>query len=251
MKYFLSFIDLQGHPLHRDKREAHTIKNRTDKDEAHTIKNKTEIQSTDDTVLKLNKLLLEGRLQLCQSNDDRCSSGPPGPPGPPGPIGKRGARGRRGQKGKTGDKGDHGIVGLPGRHGKQGIIGPVGMKGEPGTNGIKGEKGDMGAAGMPGSKGEPGESISIPTVVVSPTTLTVNETQSASFQCSATGNPEPTVMWIKLGNQSEIAQSAVSGGTLQLENVTGNDAGVYKCLGINILGRNHASVQLVVNGKDV
>ena len=239
MKYFLSFIDLQGHPFHRDKREAHTIKNRT------------EIQSTVDTVLKLNKLLLEGRLQLCQSNDDRCSSGPPGPPGPPGPIGKRGARGRRGQKGKTGDKGDHGIVGLPGRHGKQGIIGPVGMKGEPGTNGIKGEKGDMGAAGMPGTKGEPGESISIPTVVVSPATLTVNETQSASFQCSATGNPEPKVMWIKLGNRSEIAQSAVSGGTLQLENVTGNDAGLYKCLGINILGRNHASVQLVVNGKDV
>ena len=238
-------------------------------------------------MFKINKLLSEGRLQLCQSNDDRCSSGPPGPPGPPGPIGKRGARGRRGQKGKTGDKGDHGIMGLPGRHGKQGIMGPVGLKGEPGAkgktgdkgdhgimglpgrhgkqgimgpvgikgepgaNGIKGEKGDMGAAGVPGSKGEPGESLSVPTVVVSPVTLTVNETQSASFQCSASGNPEPTVVWIKLGNQSEIAQSAVSGGMLQLENVTGNDAGMYRCLGINILGRNHASVQLVVNGKDV
>ena len=201
-------------------------------------------------MLKLNKLLLVGRLQLCQSNDDRCSSGPPGLPGPPGPSGNRGARGRRGQKGKTGDKGDQGINGLPGRHGKQGIIGPMGIKGEPGTNGIKGEKGDMGAGGMPGTKGEPGESISIPTVVVSPVTLTVNETQSASFQCSASGNPEPTVVWIKLDNQSEIAQSAVSGGMLLLENVTGNDAGVYKCLGINILGRNHALVQLVVNGKD-
>ena len=107
-------------------------------------------------------------------------------------------------------------MGLPGRHGKQGIIGPVGIKGEPGTNGIKGEKGDMGAAGMPGTKGE---SISIPTVVVSPATLTVNETQSASFQCTASGNPEPTVMWIKLSNQSDIAQSAVSGGMLRLEEV--------------------------------
>ena len=203
----MSFIDLQGYTLNRDKRQAHTIKNRT------------KIQSTDDTVLKLNKLLLEGRLQLCQSNDDRCSSGPPGPPGPPGPIGNRRARGRRGQKGKTGDKGDHGIMGLPGRHGKQGIIGPVGIRGEPGTNGIKGEKGDMGAAGRPGTKGEPGESISIPTVVVSPETLTVNETQSASFQCTASGNPEPTVMWIKLSNQSDIAQSAVSGGMLRLEEV--------------------------------
>ena len=110
-------------------------------------------------------------------------------------------------------------MGLPGRHGKQGIIGPVGIRGEPGTNGIKGEKGDMGAAGRPGTKGEPGESISIPTVVVSPETLTVNETQSASFQCTASGNPEPTVMWIKLSNQSDIAQSAVSGGMLRLEEV--------------------------------
>jgi len=229
-------------------------------------------------MLKINKLLLEGRLQLCQSNEDRCLSGPPGPPGPPGPIGSRGARGRRGQKGKSGGKGDHGIMGLPGRHGKQGIIGPVGLKGEPGTHGIKGEKGDIGESGeqgimgsaglrgepgtkgqkgdigptgMPGTKGEPGESISIPTVVVAPLTLTVNETQSASFQCSASGNPEPTIVWIKMGNQSEIAQSAVSGGMLKLENVTGNDAGLYKCLGINILGRNHASVQLVVNGKHV
>ena len=202
-------------------------------------------------MLKINKLLLDGRLQLCQSNDDSCSSGPPGPPGPPGPIGNRGARGRRGQKGKTGDKGDQGILGLPGRHGKQGIMGPMGFKGEPGSNGIQGEKGDMGSAGIPGTKGEPGESISIPTVIVSPVALTVNETQSASFQCSATANPEPTVMWVKLGNQSEIAQSAVSGGMLQLDNVTGNDAGVYQCLGMNILGKDKASVQLVVNGKNI
>lgn len=202
-------------------------------------------------MLNINKLLLEGRLQLCQSNDDRCSSGPPGPPGPPGPIGNRGARGRRGQKGRTGNKGDQGINGLPGRHGKQGIMGPVGLKGEAGINGIKGEKGDTGSAGMPGTKGEPGESISIPTIVVSPVTLTVNESQSASFQCSASGNPEPTTVWSKLGNQSEIAQLAASGGMLQLTNVTGNDAGVYQCLGTNVLGKDRASVQLVVNGKDI
>ena len=142
-------------------------------------------------------------------------------------------------------------MGLPGRHGKQGIMGPVGLKGEAGINGIKGEKGDMGSAGMPGTKGEPGESISIPTVVVSPVTLTVNETQSASFQCSARGNPEPTIAWSKLSNQSEIAQSTVSGGMLQLKNVTGNDAGMYQCLGTNVLGKDRASVQLVVNGKEI
>ena len=47
---------------------------------------------------------------------------------------------------------------------------------------------------MPGAKGEPGESISAPTVAVSPRKLTVNEGGSASFQCSASGNPEPAVV---------------------------------------------------------
>ena len=102
----------------------------------------------------------------------------------------------------------------PGKSGKQGIMGRAGLKGEPGT---KDEKGDTGPTGMPGTRGEPGESISSPSVVVSPVTLTVNEGGSASFQCSESGNPEPAVVWTKLNNQSEIIQSAVSGGKLQLK----------------------------------
>ena len=112
-------------------------------------------------------------------------------------------------------------MGSPGKSGKQGIMGPVGMKGETGT---KGQKGDIGPAGMPGTKGEPGESISVPVVSVSPATKTVNETGSTSFQCSASGNPKPTVVWSKLENGSEITQSEVSGGGLHLKNVTENDA---------------------------
>ncbi|KAL9967661.1 hypothetical protein ACROYT_G025941 [Oculina patagonica] len=188
-------------------------------------KNESEDKITAETMLKINKHLSELRLHLCQSKGVTCSSGPPGPPGPPGPKGHKGARGRRGQKGRTGNKGDKGIMGSPGKSGKQGIMGPAGLKGETGT---KGEKGDIGPAGMPGSKGEPGESISSPAVVVSPVTLTVNEGGSASFQCSASGNPEPAVVWSKLENQSEISRTAVSGGKLQLTKVTGNDSGVYQ-----------------------
>jgi len=88
---------------------------------------------------------------------------------------------------------------LPGNSGKQGIRGPVGPQGDAGN---KGKKGEMGPAGMPGTKGEPGESISSPAVVVSPVTLTVNEGKTASFQCSASGNPEPAVTWSKLKSQS-------------------------------------------------
>ena len=205
--------------------------------------NSSASDSTAETMLKINKLLSSGRLFLCQSKGDKCSSGPPGPPGPPG---AKGARGRRGQKGRTGIKGDQGIIGSPGKSGKQGIMGPGGLKGEPGT---KGQKGSTGPAGMPGRKGEPGESISSPAVVVSPVTLTVNEGGLASFQCSASGNPEPTLAWSKLNSQSKISQSAVSIGKLQLKHVTGSDTGLYQCSATNILGDSRKVVQLTVNGK--
>ena len=86
-------------------------------------------------------------------------------------------------------------------------------------------------------------------VVVSPVTLTVNEGGTASFQCSASGNPEPTVVWSKLDNQSDIIQSAVLGGRLELNQVTGNDSGVYQCSSTNILGNSQKVVRLVVNGE--
>ena len=152
----------------------------------------------------------------------------PGPPGPPGPRGEKGTRGRRGQRGKQGNKGDQGIMGSPGK---------------------KGQKGDIGPAGMPGSKGEPGESISAPSVVVSPARSTINETGSATFKCSVIGNPKPTVVWSKLNSQTNISESLVLGDTLRLQNLKGSDAGVYKCSAINILGQAYAVGQLAVNGK--
>ena len=188
-------------------------------------------------MLKINKLLSSGRFYLCQAEGVTCSSGPPGPPVRPG---TKGARGRRG------NKGDRGIMGSPGKSGKQGIKGPAGLMGEPGT---KGEKGDIGPAGMPGRKGEPGESISSPAVVVSPVTLTVNEGGTASFQCSASGNPEPVVVWSKQNSQLKISQSAVSGEKLQLRHVTGSDTGLHQCSATNILGDSRKVVRLIVNGK--
>ena len=201
----------------------------------------------DPTIYKINKLLSEGKVQLCHSKGVRCSlAGPPGPPGPRGEKGARGERGRRGHRGKPGNKGDQGIMGSPGKSGKQGIMGPVGLAGQAGP---KGQKGDMGPAGMPGYKGEPGESISAPSVAVSPARSTVNETGSATFKCSVIGNPKPTVVWSKLHSQTNISQSLVSGETLRLHNLKGSDAGVYKCSAINILGQAYAVGQLVVNGK--
>ena len=264
---FFFLIGIQSSKPHRYTRDV------------DSTKKATKAKDTAEAMLKINKLLSEGRLHLCESKGVTCLSVPPGPPGPPGPKGHEGDRGLRGQKGRTGSRGVKGIMGVigpagpkgetgtkgqkgyrgpagmpgpkgdlgpAGPPGKQGIMGSPGLKGE---TGIKGEKGDIGPAGMPGAKGEPGESISSPAVVVSPLTLTVNEGGSASFQCSASGYPEPAVMWRKLDNQSEITQTAVSGEKLQLKNVTGNDSGEYQCSATNILGNSQEVVRLAVNGK--
>ena len=184
----------------------------------------------------MNKLLLSGRLQLCQPNGYTSPCGPPGPPGLPG------AKGERGRPGKNGDKG---LAGQPGKSGKRGMTGNTGLKGNTGP---RGEKGDIGATGIPGMKGEPGESISGPTVEVSPQIRTVNETESTAFQCSVSGNPKPKIKWNRLLKGSELEQSTVSEGRLQLRNIRGGDAGMYQCSASNILGQTQKTVRLIVNG---
>ncbi|XP_067018278.1 peroxidasin homolog isoform X2 [Acropora muricata] len=211
----------------------------------YSMNNKTENKRTpDEMFISDTKLVMEMRQKLCQSNIDRCSQGPLGPPGPPGPRGARGDRGRRGNKGRTGNKGDNGIIGFPGRSGKQGVMGLPGSKGE---TGLKGDKGETGTAGMKGAKGQPGESIAAPTVAVSPAKMTVNESKTASFQCSVRGNPKPVSTWSKLEGKSEKILSATTDGKLILRNASGSNSGVYKCSASNILGQAQALVRLVVN----
>ena len=213
----------------------------------YSTNNKTENKHTPGERFTFDKQLVAGlRQTLCQSNTDKCSHGPPGPPGPPGPKGERGERGRRGNKGRTGNKGDNGIMGPPGRSGKQGITGPSGSKGEIG---LKGQKGDTATAGMKGAKVEPGQSIAAPTVAVSPAKMTVNESKTASFQCSVSGNPKPMSTWSKLEGKSEKNLSATTDGKLILTNAAGSDSGVYKCSASNILGQRQALVRLAANGK--
>ena len=212
------------------------IKSYRNKRNADTTRNATEDKTSSQALLKINKLLSSGRLQLCQPNGYTSPCGPPGPPGPPGPKGKRGRPGKNGDKGRAGE---------PGKSGKRGMTGITGLKGNTGP---RGEKGDIGATGMPGMKGEPGESISGPTVEVSPQIRTVNETESTVFQCSVSGNPKPKMKWNRLLNGSEFEQSTVSEGRLQLRNIRRGDAGMYRCSAANILGQAQKTVRLVVNG---
>ena len=102
---------------------------------------------------------------------------------------------------------------------------------------------------MKGAKGKPGESIAAPTVDVSPAKMPVNESKTASFQCSVSGNPKPLSTWSKLEGKSEKNLSAITDGKLILPNTAGCDSGVYKCSASNILGQAQALVRLRVNGK--
>ena len=241
MVFLDTMQDLQAHTYYRIRRNDYSVDG-----------NITDAKIIQFILMKMNNLLSEGKIRLCQTNSNGCTSGFPGPRGPPGPTGPRGVRGRRGPKGRAG------MMGLPGKQGKQGKQGIRGLQGEPGPKGDKGDigpqgmpgpKGDRGLQGIPGPKGEPGKSVSVPTVVVSPANLTVNESESASLWCSASGFPEPAIVWTKPDNHSTLSKSAVSGGRLDFMNVSINDSGVYRCSAKNSLGKAQALARLEVNGK--
>ena len=136
------------------------------------------------------------------------------------------------------------MMGPPGRSGKQGIIGPPGIRGE------RGIKGDTGASGIQGMKGEPGESISAPTITLSSSQFTVNESITASLVCSASGNPPPHVAWSRVNGVLPSDRTKVtSGGMIQIDDARLEDAGKYKCVAQNILGRKEAVANLVVQSR--
>ena len=138
-------------------------------------------------------------------------------------------------------------MGPPGRSGKQGMRGPPGIRGE---KGIKGDIGPQGIPGVPGIKGEPGESISTPKVKISPPKLTVNESNTISILCSASGNPPPKVYWSRAnGLLPSNRTKVVPDGRIQIGDVQLQDAGKYTCLAQNILGKDEGVAILVVQSK--
>ena len=110
--------------------------------------------------------------------------------------------------------------------------------------------GAVGLRGMMGLKGDPGESISLPVAIVSPNTQTVKENQSATFYCSASSNPKPTVTWTRVkGSLRDGSAKVVHGGRLDIIHSTFNDSGEYKCTAVNMLGRDVKIVKLIVEGE--
>ena len=156
----------------------------------------------------------------------------------PGRDGSKGIKGDRGRRGKKG------MMGQPGRSGKRGIMGPPGIKGE------KGVKGDICAPGIPGMKGEPGESISAPKVTVSSSQLTVNESDAAVLLCSTSGNPAPTLVCSRINETLPSNRTKVlSNGVIKIAGVQLVDAGKYKCVAQNVLGRDEKFASIIVQSE--
>ena len=147
----------------------------------------------------------------------------------------KGVRGRRGRPS------------FPGKHGPVGPQGPQGPSGPPGDQEPSGPRGDQGSQGP---KGDPGESISAPSIVLTPMSMMINETGVASLQCEVKENPVPQVTWLK-ENSSLPADKRImqSRGDLVIRDVMSEDGGVYACRAKNILGVVTSSATLTVQGN--
>ena len=185
--------------------------------------------------------------QICAKDETLCRSGPKGNTGR---RGRPGNRGRPGTPGRTGPPGKPGPEGPPGKHGPIGPQGPMGLKGDLGVPGDPGPAGPRGPPGMKGAKGEPGQSISAPSLLQSPVSTTVNESDTAVLKCTVDGNPPPQVTWSKLNSSLPVGRHVVeSSGALTVKNVRPGDDGVYSCRAVNLLGNANAAAKLTVQCK--
>lgn len=87
--------------------------------------------------------------------------------------------------------------GPPGPKGSRGVRGPQGPPGDLGGIGLKGEKGDSGPPGV--GSGFERKLDGLPSVIASPTLISVMENNTAVFICSTHGNPAPLVTWRRFG----------------------------------------------------
>lgn len=63
--------------------------------------------------------------------------------------------------------------------------------------------------------------------------------------CSADGNPQPRILWWKIGESHPIGV----GEKLVINNVSLNESGWYQCEARNVVGSLKMPVQVIVQGR--
>lgn len=88
-------------------------------------------------------------------------------------------------------------------------------------------------------------------IQVEPRDLTVRSGADVELRCQATGEPVPTIEWLRAGRPLQAGRRlrTLPDGNLWLERVEARDAGVYECVAHNLLGSATAQALLAVRGK--
>ena len=92
--------------------------------------------------------------------------------------------------------------------------------------------------------------LSVPASLDSgPVNVTINETSPASFRCTGSGDPKPTVTWYKGDSRLVSGGRVVIGeNNLTISRSSRADAGWYSCNVSNGLGHDTAAAFLFVQG---
>lgn len=88
--------------------------------------------------------------------------------------------------------------------------------------------------------------------LVEPQDLTVRNGEDAELRCQATGEPVPTIEWLRAGRPLQAGRRlrTLRDGSLWLGRVEAGDAGAYECVAHNLLGSATAQALLAVRGKE-
>lgn len=86
-----------------------------------------------------------------------------------------------------------------------------------------------------------------PQVVVSPQALVASPGSNVSFQCNASGVPDPVITWTKEGTNLP-RRHLVANDVLTLRGLVGLDEGRYMCTATNSAGFSQKPVTLTVEG---
>lgn len=82
-------------------------------------------------------------------------------------------------------------------------------------------------------------------LAINPSPITVEEGEVITATCSATGNPNPTFEWRKLGSDNVISNSPV----LTINNAQESHKGKYICKAINTMGSGEVQTTVTVHCK--
>uniref|UniRef100_H2ZZ57 Heparan sulfate proteoglycan 2 n=1 Tax=Latimeria chalumnae TaxID=7897 RepID=H2ZZ57_LATCH len=84
-----------------------------------------------------------------------------------------------------------------------------------------------------------------PAVKVSPQVEVKGPRGTVEFTCSVSGEPQPTIQWVKDGSDLP-PNHKVKDGVLRIENLARSNEGVYTCMASNIFGQAEDSAKLTI-----